>query len=129
MDTLEVLLLITSGMTVVLAVLYPVVNFYYFKPHKTSFVISALLNHFEQIKEQPMEFRITEAKAKTKNREFEVKTIHQKYYRIVITNLKVEVADPIKGFSIGDQDWYMRGVVDPYNLNKFAIDFKENQNT
>jgi hypothetical protein len=122
----DIMYFILIGSTLGLLGLYALIDHYFFKPHKTTYVLKALFKHFELRKEQPIEFRISEDKAKIKNREFEVKTIHQKYYRVVIRNLKVTVVEPINGFTIGEKEWYIRGKVDPLDLNQFSIEVREN---
>lgn len=83
-----------------------------------------MFDHFKTRNEQLIEFRIREEKAKLKKREFEVKTIHHKYYRITICRLKVILIEQIDQFSVDENSWYVRGVVDPTNLDKFKLTVK-----
>lgn len=117
----RIFLMILCGMFL----LFLIINHLFINPHKTSNVLNVLMKHFRIRNEQPMEFRIIEEKAKNKYREFEVKTIHQKFYRVVIKGLKVQNSVPIDGFTINEQDWYMRGKVNPIDFNKFSITVKE----
>lgn len=122
MDTLY---FIAMGTMAGLFALYAFIDHYFIKPHRTSYVLTTLFKHFELRREQLLEFRIAEDRAKRKDREFEVKTIHHKYYRVVIENLKVILIEEISGFTVGDHEWYMRGLVDPSDLSKFTINVRE----
>lgn len=116
------LLLLTP--LIIIIVLWKVIDYIFFRHHTTSNVLNALFTHFKMNNEKPIEFRIIESKAKSNKREFEVKTIQQKYYSIAIKRLKVVSVEPITGFSITEKDSYMRGVIDPVSLNKFEITTK-----
>ncbi|MGV2886210.1 hypothetical protein [Paenibacillus taichungensis] len=110
---------------VILLVIWWLLDYFLFRPHKTSNVLNALFGHFMERNERPVEFRIIESKAKRNTREFELKTIHQKYYTVVIKGLKVLSTERIDSFTISEEDSYMRGVIDPVRLNSFTISVKE----
>lgn len=117
-------LILTSALAIgfLLKCLY---DHFVLRHHKTSYVLHALFIHFWNRNEKPIEFLILEAKAKNKIREFEVKTMQQKYYTVVLNRLKVVSTEPINGFSISKESSYMRGVVDPILLNRYEISVKE----
>lgn len=105
--------------------IWSLLEYFLFRPNKTSYILKALFKHFNVRNEQPVEFRILESKAKQNTRVFEVKTIRQKYYTVVIKKLKVLSTEPIDGFSIPEEESYIRGVIDPVYLNSFNISYKD----
>lgn len=121
---LRITLLLLTPLLIII-VLWKVIDYIFFRQHTTSNVLNALFTHFKMNNEKPIEFRIIESKAKSSKREFEVKTIQQKYYSIAIKRLKVVSVEPITGFSISEKDSYMRGVIDPISLDKFEITVKD----
>lgn len=96
-----------------------------FRQHKAEAILHTLFTHFMNQNEKAIEFRIIESKAKKKAREFEVKTIRQNYYTVVIKGLKVISIEPIGRFSILEENSYVRGVIDPVLLDRFEITVKE----
>lgn len=110
---------------VIFIVIWWLTDYFVFRPHKTSNVLNALLRHFRNRNEKPVEFRILESKAKRSTREFEVKTIHQKYYTVVIRGQRVLSTEPIDGFSITEENSYLRGIIDPVHLNSYEISIQE----
>ncbi|RRJ54845.1 hypothetical protein EHV15_35315 [Paenibacillus oralis] len=116
--------ILISAMIFVLVILW-LFEFFLVRPHKTSKILNALFSHFRERNEKPVEFRILESMAKQSKRRFEVKTIQQKYYTVVIKGLKVLSTDAIGSFTIPEESSYMRGVIDPILLDRFEISFKE----
>lgn len=121
----SILLIITLSALAVVLVIWKLLDHFIFRHHKTTNVLKALLIHFRDRDERAVEFRIVESKAKQTTKEFEVKTIRQKYYTVVIKGLKVLSSEPIDGFSITEENSYMRGVIDPVRMNGFEIFVRE----
>jgi hypothetical protein len=112
------------GAAAVLFLISKALDHFIFRKHKTSNVLNALFKHFRVRNEKPIEFRISETKAKMKVREFEVKTMHQKYYTVIIKGLDVLSTETIDSFTL-DEDCFMRVRIDPVNLNQFEIAVRE----
>jgi hypothetical protein len=93
--------------------------------NRPEYVLRAITKHFEKIGEQPVEFRISESMNNQKIKDIEVKTIHNQYYRLVMSGTNITASQPIEGFTVGENEWFMRGKVDPIDFTQFSISVRE----
>lgn len=117
--------LIFAGVGVLLIILYSIFDNLFVRNHKTSNIVNGLLKHFAIRKEKVIEFRIKKDKAFGKRREFEVKTMQQKYYKVALKGLSVTDTIPIDQYTITEENWYVRGKIDPVKLDRYEIQVKE----
>jgi hypothetical protein len=99
-----------------------VTNYLITKNHKTSAVINALLAYFSGRREKILELRTTKEKS-TENsvREFEIKTMNQRYYTVLIKGRNVISVVQIERFSIAEEECNVRAVRDLVKLDRFEI--------
>lgn len=81
-------------------------------------ITGVLLNSFSE-REKIQEFRIHESKARTKFREFEVKTIRQTYYIVKMKGRKILSKSPIGAFNVSKSDSLVTGILDPISLDRY----------
>ncbi|WP_175406380.1 hypothetical protein [Bacillus sp. FJAT-27264] len=80
---------------------------------------------FKDRKEKIVEFRGVREKVQATVREFEVKTIHHNYYVIKMKGNKTISILSIEHFTIeNDANCFVRGIIDPVNLNEYKLEIK-----
>jgi len=92
----------------------------------TSAVFKALVGVLESRGEKLQEFRTVKERVQAKIREFEVMTIHKKYYLVKLKGRALVAIDPIEQFTISEEECFVSGKIDPVDLDKYELRTHQN---
>lgn len=91
--------------------------------NNVSEVTGVLISSFSE-REKVLEFRAHENKVRTKIREFEVKTIRQRYIAVRMKGRKIISKTDISGFTFPETESLVIGVLDPVLMDRYELKFK-----
>lgn len=119
-------------MGVVISVLLILVVIFYLlirsldRNNYVSEITSVLVSSFSD-REKVLEFRVHQERARSKIREFEVKTIRQAYYVVRMKGRKILSKTPISHFTVQESDSLLIGTLDPVRLDRYQLKVKASE--
>jgi hypothetical protein len=89
-------------------------------------ITSVLVSSFPD-REKVLEFRVHEERARSKIREFEVKTIRQSYYVVRMKGRKILSKTTTSHFTVQESESLLIGILDPVSLDRYQLKVRDSE--